>query len=910
MCRNVAAATHGDAGAPRRVQLPQTVKPSHYDVTIVPDFAKFTFDGEVTVNLRTLAEVDAIVLNAFEITIHSATVTARDYTFTCESAVYDSDEQTATLPIGATIGAGLDATLKISYSGIMNDQMAGFYRSQYEVRGATKYMGVTQFEATDARRAVPCWDEPALKATFDVTLVVDSHLTALSNGDVVSDTPRKDGKRVVKFARTPLMATYLLAWVIGELEWIEAWTRPSKHLPNPVRVRVYTTEGLVQQGRFALAVAVKTLEHFSKVFGIPYPLTKYDQVAVPDFAAGAMENWGLVTFRTVALLVDDETGSEATKKWVNTTVTHELAHQWFGNLVTMDQWDALWLNEGFASWVSLVGSDHLFPEHDVWTQFLADDKNTALVVDGLRSSHPIHVEVLDAKEIIQIFDGVSYSKGCSVIHMLTQWLGLDVFFKGIRAYLKKYAYANATTDNLWDALAEASGQDVRSFMSVWTSKTGFPVLRVDESPLPAGEHGLRLHLSQKRYLRTGDLKPEEDTTVWPLPLNVAVAAPTPRIVSHEVMTTKTLDLDLAVDPAVAARLGLTSGHELTYLLNQDAAGLYRVAYSSAALTRIERAIRHGHIGVRDRLAIVDDAFALARAGYAPTAQFLSLLASVIPAETEYVVLSTVAAAVEALDFAFSDAPAEVRAHLDELRRTVFAPHAKRLGFDAQPGESALNKMLRPIMLNVAGRAGDKWVIEEARKRFDRFIYEQDSSAVSSDLYGVVLQLVVAHGGQPEWDAVRTTFKTTQDIDLRYASLRALGAARKPELIQAALDFSMDADHVRPQDLYYVWGPLASSPAARHHVWAFFTSNWDTLFKRYEGNLGMLGTCVDMAVRFSTRDGINKAKAFFEDKDTKACTRNLAQAYDRCESNITWHERDAAEVAKWLDDWALEAKYGY
>ncbi|KNE60323.1 hypothetical protein AMAG_05720 [Allomyces macrogynus ATCC 38327] len=838
MCRNVAAATHGDAGAPRRVQLPQTVKPSHYDVTIVPDFAKFTFDGEVTVNLRTLAEVDAIVLNAFEITIHSATVTARDYTFKCEAAVYDSDEQTATLPIGATIGAGLDATLKIAYSGIMNDQMAGFYRSQYEVRGATKYMGVTQFEATDARRAVPCWDEPALKATFDVTLVVDAHLTALSNGDVVSDTPRKDGKRVVKFARTPLMATYLLAWVIGELEWIEAWTRPSKHLPNPVRVRVYTTEGLVQQGRFALAVAVKTLEHFSKVFGIPYPLTKV------------------------------------------------------------------------ASWVSLVGSDHLFPEHDVWTQFLADDKNTALVVDGLRSSHPIHVEVLDAKEIIQIFDGVSYSKGCSVIHMLTQWLGLDVFFKGIRAYLKKYAYANATTDNLWDALAEASGQDVRSFMSVWTSKTGFPVLRVDESPLPAGEHGLRLHLSQKRYLRTGDLKPEEDTTVWPLPLNVAVAAPTPRIVSHEVMTTKTLDLDLAVDSAVAARLGLTSGHELTYLLNQDAAGLYRVAYSSAALTRIERAIRHGHIGVRDRLAIVDDAFALARAGYAPTAQFLSLLASVIPAETEYVVLSTVAAAVEALDFAFSDATAEVRAHLDELRRTVFAPHAKRLGFDAQPGESALNKMLRPIMLNVAGRAGDKWVIEEARKRFDRFIYEQDSSAVSSDLYGVVLQLVVAHGGQPEWDAVRTTFKTTQDIDLRYASLRALGAARKPELIQAALDFSMDADHVRPQDLYYVWGPLASSPSARHHVWEFFTSNWDTLFKRYEGNLGMLGTCVDMAVRFSTREGIEKAKSFFEDKDTKACTRNLAQAYDRCESNITWHERDAAEVAAWLDDWALEAKYGY
>ncbi|KAI9188351.1 hypothetical protein H9P43_002742 [Blastocladiella emersonii ATCC 22665] len=900
--------TGAAAGGNRRIELPKNVIPSHYNLTMYPNMTDFTFIGHVDITVRVVEETSTIVLNTLDVAITKATVTARGHTYTSAPATYDATEQTATLAFDATLGAGLeDVHLAIDFTGTINDQMAGFYRSSYDENGTTKFMAVTQFEATDARRALPCFDEPKLKATFDVTLVVDAHLTALSNCDVVSDEPVEDGaKRKVTFATTPIMSTYLLAFAIGEFEWIESYTRPTEHLPNRVRVRTYTTKGLINQGRFALAVAVKTLEYFSEVFGVPYPLTKLDQIACHDFSAGAMENWGLVTYRNVALLVDENSSASA-KKWVATTVTHELAHQWFGNLVTFTEWDELWLNEGFATWVGTYGAGHLFPEWDIWTQFLSDDQSYALVVDGLRSSHPIQVEVLDPAEIGEIFDAVSYSKGASVIHMLTNWLGIDVFFKGIRAYVKKFAYKNATTNDLWAALSEASGLDVGAFMGVWTSKVGYPVLNVEEQALPSGADGVRLHLTQRRYLRTGDVAEADDTTVWSLPLNVAAipagaaAGKAPRVISHEVMQSKSLDLDLVLPAGTKA--------SPVFLLNQDRAGLYRVAYSAAQLKRITKAINAGTVPTRDRLGLMDDAFSLAASGDAPTAQFLSLVANVIPAEREYVVLADAAASINKIRFLLSGESQAVQDRVELLRRTIFAPHAHRLGFEAAAGESPLIKLLRPIMINIAGHAGDEKTIAECRARFAWFS-AGETDAILSDINNAVLSTVVAYGGEAEWEAMLNLYKTTSEIDRKYAALQALGATKVPALIQRTLDLALDTEIVRPQDIHHVFGPLGGNAKARKALWNFLKAKWEVLASRYGSQFSMLGQSVAQATQVTTTAELDNIKAFFADKDTKIFDRKLAEVYDRANATIAWLARDRDGIVEWFEDWELQAKYGY
>ncbi|MCR4305983.1 MAG: M1 family metallopeptidase, partial [Candidatus Daviesbacteria bacterium] len=489
-----------------KVRLPAHVRPERYKIMLKPDLNEFTFTGEETILLSLDKPTKEITLHAVELKIESAEFIHQTKEVWAGKITYDKKAETATFSFSKNIQKG-KGQLKLTFKGILTDKMRGFYRSKYELNGKTKHLATTQFESTDARRAFPCFDEPAQKAIFDVTLMVPAKTVAISNTLESNIREHESGYKIVEFAPTPKMSTYLLAFIVGDFEYIEGKTK------NGVLVRVFTTPGKKEQARFALDVACKTLDFYDNYFNIPYPLPVLDMIAIPDFAAGAMENWGAVTYRESALLVHEEVSSTANKQRVALVIAHELAHQWFGNLVTMEWWTHLWLNEGFACFIEYLAIDHIFPEWDIWTQFVGTELAEAFALDALKNTHPIEVEVGHPAEISEIFDTVSYAKGASVLRMLWQYLGEKDFQRGLQHYLKRHAYGNAETDDLWKALEEISGKPVGKIMKNWTSCAGHPLIRVQGT-------GYRVQLTQSRFFSSSISKKEsKDQTIWSIPLS-------------------------------------------------------------------------------------------------------------------------------------------------------------------------------------------------------------------------------------------------------------------------------------------------------------------------------------------------------------------------------------------------------
>ncbi|KAK9764313.1 hypothetical protein K7432_008285 [Basidiobolus ranarum] len=755
--------------------------------------------------------------------------------------------------------------------------MAGFYRSSYNDKDGNKqHMAVTQFEATDARRAFPCWDEPALKATFDITLRVRKDLTALSNMNVISES-EVDGLNEVKFATTPIMSTYLVAFVVGDLEYIEASTSGINN-GEPVLCRVYTLKGQSNQGHFALDVATKSLEYFSEAFGSAYPLPKLDLIAIPDFGAGAMENWGLVTFRNVVLLFDEKTSSSRIKLRIANVVAHELAHQWFGNLVTMEWWNHLWLNEGFATWVASLAVNKLFPDWNVWTQFVVDDLQRGLQLDALRSSHPIEVDVRDPAEINQIFDAISYSKGASVIRMLSAFLGEEVFLKGVRAYLKKHEYGNASTQDLWDSLSQESGHDVGKFMTLWTKQVGYPVLTVTES------EG-KLKVRQSRYLSSGDVSPADDTQLWWVPLSISDASNVEKC-TNDILTEREASFTIP-----------QSGF---YKLNSQQTGVYRVHYPTDALNKLGEAVKQKQgLTASDRIGIVADTAALAYSGFSKTSDLLSLLQN-FENEEDYTVLSEISSRLHSLISVWYQEPEEVIQKILAIQRNIFAKQAKKLGWEAPSEEDYLSSLLRNLAIAMAGKAGDEEIIQEAQQRFAKFI-EGDEAAIHPNLRSTVYGIVVRNGGQQEYEAIQKLYEETTTADQKLFALAALGATRQPELIQRALDYSI-SEHVRPQDIIYVLSTLSSNPKGREPLWKFVTSHWDSLSERYEGSIATLGNIIKNATgEFTSEEKAKEVEEFFKTKDTKDVARPLQQSLEKLRANAAWLSRSREDVEKWLKE---------
>ena len=854
------------------VVLPANVKPNKYRLTLQPDLNTFTFKGEQTVDIEIVEPTARIVLNAAELEISGVTLRRNGSETSPHSVSLDADTETVTLDFGRTLSPGR-AQLEMEFTGILNDRLVGFYRSEYQdAEGQTRHLATTQFEATDARRAFPCWDEPAQKAVFDVTLIFDDAYQAVSNTPIVEESSPAPGLRSVRFGETPIMSTYLLAFVVGDLVSVEA------DAADGTRVGIWTTRGKENQAGFALDTSVKLLGYFNEYFGIPYPLPKLDHIAIPDFAAGAMENWGAVTYRETALLVDPENSSAGTRQRVAEVVAHEMAHMWFGDLVTMEWWDDLWLNESFASWMGTKAVDWLFPEWEMWTQFVNMDTNRALSLDGLKNSHPIEQEVKNPAEVSQLFDAISYSKGGSVIRMLENFLGPEVFQGGLYRYLKGHEYGNARTQDLWEALEEESGLPVTNIMDSWVKQTGYPVLQVQAA---RSEDEVQVSLSQERFVYDRLLGEEEpNPEVWQVP--VTVSAPGASSASM-VMEAK----------EAAVSLPAASPANDWYKVNADQTGFYRVNYTNEDWQRLAPAIRSLELPATDRLGIQNDAYALSRAGLLPITQFLELAGS-YAGETDASVWSDLASNLRDIEQLIADEP--VRPAYQRFGRELFAPAARRAGWTPRPDDGHLDSLLRSTVLGQSGTYNDPETLAQATDLFQRYLSDPD--AVHPDLRGVVFSLAAQAGDRATYDQLWELEERASLQEEKIRLLLAMSRFQDVNLLNDTLEQSLSS-RVRSQDTITVVAGVAANPAGREPAWEFVKSNWAEFDRRYGGGGFGLMRLVSIVNGFTTEEGMADVEKFFTDNPAPAAERTIRQALERMRLNIRWLEQNRPALNAWF-----------
>ena len=735
----------------------------------------------------------------------------------------------------------------LEFSGLITDPMNGLYPCYFHHEGKDKFLLATQFESHHAREVFPCIDEPEAKATFDLAL------STPKDGEVIANTPARstidEGEtKITVFETTPVMSTYLLAFAYGDMKAKEAKTK------SGTLVRTFATPDNIQFTDFALETAVKCLEFYEEYFGIAYPLAKCDMLALPDFASGAMENWGLITYREQTLLVDPKNTSLQVKQFVAMVVAHELAHQWFGNLVTMRWWTDLWLNEGFASWIEYLAVDKLFPDWEMWTQFIVDEQQSALKLDALDNTHPIEVPIGHPDEIRSIFDTISYSKGASVIHMLQGYLGADVFRDGLRHYLKSNAYKNTETVDLWQALEDASKKPVKDFMHAWTSTAGFPLVSfVHEDK--------KVSLTQSRFY---SVKPEKPaSTLWPIPLLSGKGAPDQ--LNSESLSYENKDISK---------------------LNQGQSGFYRVFYDEETTLKFTSSL--DSLSPLDRLGLLSDSFEAAKAGYMPVVRALELL-SAYKDEANAAVWDIIAANISELRRAMDDD--KLREIIKPYILKITAKELKRLGWQEKPDENHFDRLLRPTILGLCSSADEKSVIKECRRLFKE---AKSSEDLPVDLRGVIYSTVARNGAEPEFDKLLKLYRQTSNSEEKLSLASALTNFKQPKFHKEVLGLIKTPD-VRRQDALYWLAFSFGNHYSRDVAWQWMVSNWAWLEKVLGHDLSFFRSPIYAARSFTSDEFLKQYLEFFKAHDQPALTRSIKQGEELLTWQIAYKKRELKNV---------------
>ena len=777
-------------------RLPTTVVPSRYDLRLEPDLDNATFAGEETIAIDVRESITEIVLNAIELRIDSAIVEDASGAVVEGSVVLDEPAERARILFPAPIAPG-PWRLRLRFAGILNDRLHGFYRSSYkDSAGVAHTLAATQFEATDARRAFPCWDEPAAKAVFGVTLVVPERLAAISNTAVVSESPAGPGRRAVTFADSIRMSTYLVAFVVGELEA----TPPVMVGKTPLRI--WCVPGKAHLARVAQQIGAFSLEFFEQYYGMPYPGDKLDLLAIPDFAAGAMENLGAVTFRETALLVDEAAASHTEIERVADVVAHEVAHMWFGDLVTMLWWNGIWLNEAFATFMELLAVDAWKPEWKRWVTF-GVSRGAAMGVDGLVNTRPIEFEVKAPKDCEAMFDLLTYEKGASVLRMLEQHIGPELFREGVRLYLQRHQFDNAETTDLWRSLGEASRQPIPEVMDGWIFHPGYPLVRVEA-------HGQGLRLSQQRFTYLG----EETAGRWRIPVVLRAWVKRGIIEKHVLLDGEDLVVPLPAAPDWA-------------IVNAGGHGFYRVGYAPPLLKKLSGALPR--LSPIERFNLVSDAFALAQSGAMSGADYLELSARF----TDEVDRNVWTAIIGSLAYVNRVITPEHRPGFEALVRHRLTPALERLGWEAEPDESDLVRQLRADLLRAMGVLGNDPVTQErARELYGR--QRAGEGTVDANVLPALIAIVAASGGEAEYAEFWEGFRAARTPQEEQRYLFALAGFRHPDLVRRTLGRTIDGE-VRSQDAPFLMRTLLGSVHARELAWPFLQEHWETMARVYPGS---------------------------------------------------------------------------
>jgi len=843
-------------------RLPRSVVPSHYRLRLEPDLEAFVFSGTVEIDVTVEEPVDTIQLNALELEIENGVLLRDSETIGLSATLHEADQRVI-FNSEVEISPG-PATIRIGFSGTLNDQLHGFYRSSFtDVNGDEQVIATTQFEATDARRAFPCFDEPDFKASFGITLVVPETLFAVSNGAEVSRVPSGGGRVEVTFADTMKMSTYLVAFVVGPFEATEELD------VDGVPLRVIAPRGKLDLSPFALECGAFCLRYLSEYYDIPYPGDKVDLVAIPDFAFGAMENLGCITFRESALLVEPATATQAELVRILDVVAHELAHMWFGDLVTMEWWDGIWLNEAFATFMEMKATDAMRPDWRRWVSFGAVERPWAFAVDGLANTRPVEFEVTSPDEANEMFDALTYGKGSSVLRMIEQYLGEEVFRRGVADYLRKHSYANTVTSDLWEGLDRASTSDVGSIMDTWILQGGYPQVETSLS-------GDSLNLTQRRYLSIPD---ETDQTMWRIPVQVRGEAAGKPFDSKMLLDgpVRSLDVPTPIDWVI---------------VNAGGHGFYRTSYDRDSYTALVGAITR--LEALERFVLIDDAWAFVESGQVSARQYLEL-SRAYGNETEHSVWSALVGGL-----------ASLRHHVvtdDRLPqfRTVVAslvgPMAGRLGWDGDSGEDDLQRRLRGLLVGAMGRlAEDPATIEASRELAVRYL--ESTTGIDPDVGQAALFTWAAHGDQDSLERLFLAYKGARTPQAELKLLQAMTFIDDNEAVDRILAAVLDGT-VRTQDSAWIVARLMSGRHSGSYLWSELRSRWSELTARMPPVT--LRRMIEGIPALSQPAAAADVHAHFAETDLPIAKKTVAQNLEKLTINTGLRARESGPVNEFLSE---------
>jgi aminopeptidase N/puromycin-sensitive aminopeptidase len=834
-------------------RLLQTVRPEHYTLTLTPDLKAATFSGVESIDVILVESTDHIRLNAAEIAFQSVTVTAGGIQQTATVALDKAKEQaTFTFPVKLAAGK---ATLFISYNGILNDELRGFYLSKTDKRS----YAVTQFESTDARRAFPCFDEPAFKATYDISLVIDSADTGISNGPIISDTPGPiAGKHTLKFLTSPKMSTYLVAFLVGDFQCTAGES-------DGVAIRVCATPDKVALTPYGLDIAKFVLHYYNDYFGIPYPLKKLDLIALPDFEAGAMENFGAITFRETDMLLDPRTASVGAKKEVALVIAHEMAHQWFGDLVTMQWWDNIWLNEGFATWMENKPVAAMHPEWNI-DQLVVSDLNETLNLDAQPTTRAIRAKAETREEIEQMFDGISYGKASDVLLMVENYLSPEVFRQGVHNYLAAHLYSNATAEDFWYAQTAASHKPVDKIMESLVAQTGEPLLTFGE---PAKG---QVSVSQRRFFLSPSIQPDL-AQKWTLPVCFKTTEGNP----CGLMTPEKSRLKVPMNPL--------------FFANAGGKGYYRSAYPhfvyAALVAQVET-----NLTPAERISLIGDEWAQVRASKDPIGAYLDLVAAV-KADSEAEVIGAATEGVGATYFSVA-ATAEEKAALSAWIRRTLAPEYARLSLPADT-DSPNTRELRAGLFSTLGNYGkDPAVLAQARQIAEKYL--TDPGSVEATQGEAALTIAARNGDAQLFDRLQQVYESSTNPEVQEGALRLLPQFEDPALAQRSFDYAVSSK-VRSQDAAIQFAIALQIDANRNLAWKYIQAHWETIHGLLTPELGHI--LVGSTSRFCSAQDRDSVKQFFSEHKVAAADQALKHAIESIDGCIELRALQEPKLKDWL-----------